>query len=183
MSHRSSNIRRSEWVVDVLDLQPTDHVLEVGFGPGIAIAALARAASQGRIDGVDHSAVMLRQATRRNAAAVRAGLVQLRVASVDDLPAYATPFDAIVAVNSLPFWPEPTARLEELRLLLRAGGRIAIASQPRSAGATEETSRSAARELETALDDAGYSDLRVEMLDLQPPAVCVIGTAKSLRCA
>ena len=48
---------------------------------------------------------MLRQASRRNAAAIRAGRVTLINASVDQLPAALDgPFDAILAVNSLGFW-------------------------------------------------------------------------------
>ena len=75
LAHRSSNVRRNRWVVAQLDLRPTDHVLEVGFGPGIAIEAFARALPQGRVYGIDHSDVMVRQATRRNRKAVQSGLV------------------------------------------------------------------------------------------------------------
>src|SRR6266542_6991504 len=32
MAHRSSNVRRSRWAVGLLDVQPTDQVLEIGFG-------------------------------------------------------------------------------------------------------------------------------------------------------
>jgi SAM-dependent methyltransferase len=74
---------------------------------------------------------MLRQASRRNAAAIRAGRVTLINAPADQLPpAVDGPFDAILAVNSLGFWPAPAERLAELRRRLAPGGRIAIASQP-----------------------------------------------------
>jgi hypothetical protein len=64
-----------------------------------------------------------------------------------------------------------------LRHLLRRGGRIAVASQPRCPGATAETSRQAAREIEYQLTQAGFTDARVETLDLDPPVVCVIATS------
>jgi hypothetical protein len=38
MANRPSNIERSRWTVDLLNVQPTDHVLEIGFGPGLALA-------------------------------------------------------------------------------------------------------------------------------------------------
>ena len=38
MVHRSSNRQRNRWVVSLLDVQPTDRVLEIGFGPGLALA-------------------------------------------------------------------------------------------------------------------------------------------------
>jgi SAM-dependent methyltransferase len=71
MAHRRPNRQRNSWVVRLLEVQPTENVLEIGFGPGLAIAELSRrAGEQGHMYGIDHSDVMLRQATRRNAAAI-----------------------------------------------------------------------------------------------------------------
>src|SRR2546421_1598148 len=148
MAHRPSNRQRRGWVVSLLGVRPAGKVLEIGFGPGLAIAELARAGA-GHVYGIDHSGVMLRRASRHNAAAIRAGRVTLIRASVDQLPpALDGPFDAILAVNSVGFWPAPAERLAELRRRLAPGGRIAIASQPRCPGATADTSRPAAREIE-----------------------------------
>ena len=175
MAHRSSNRRRNLWVVSVLDVKPDDRVLEIGFGPGIAIGALSRLVTRGRVFGVDHSDVMVAVATRRNAAAVRSGRVELRRAPVDHLPSFGEPFDKIVAVNSMGFWPDPPRQLEELRGMLRTGGEIAIASQPRCPGASDATAQRAAFEIRAALEGAGFSHLRVETLPLDPPVVCVVG--------
>ena len=139
MAHRASNRQRNLWVVSLLDVQPTDRVLEIGFGPGLAIAELARRVTRGHVYGIDHSEVMVRQASKRNATAIRAGRVELLRTSVDRLPRFDEPLDAIVAVNSVGFWPNPTQQLSELRRVLRPGGRIALASQPRCAGATADT--------------------------------------------
>ncbi len=117
---------------------------------------------------------MLQHATKRNAAAVRAKHIQLAEASVEQLPPFDEPLDAILAVNSLGFWSQPAQRLAELRALLRPGGHIAIATQPRCPGATKETSAQAAREIENLLHKAGFSQTRVETLDLKPPVVCVL---------
>src|SRR6185437_4740247 len=161
-------------VVSLLRVRPADRVLEIGCGPGVAVAELARAGA-GRVYGIDHSAVMVRQASRRNAAAIKAGRVTLVRASVDQLPAALDgPFDVILAVNSLAFWPAPAERLAELRRRLGPGGRIAVASQPRSPGATADTSRAAARAIEGLLREAGYTHLSTDLLPLTPPAACVI---------
>jgi SAM-dependent methyltransferase len=174
MAHRPSNRQRSRWAVSLLDIQPADQVLELGFGPGVAIAALARAGAA-HVYGVDHSGVMLRQASKRNAAAIRAGRVTLIRASADQLPpALDGPFDAILAVNSLGFWPAPGQRLAELRRRLAPGGRLAIASQPRCPGATADTSRRAAREIEALLTDAGFTETSTHTLPLNPPVACVL---------
>jgi ubiquinone/menaquinone biosynthesis C-methylase UbiE len=177
MAHRPSNRQRSGWVVSLLGVQPADRVLEIGFGPGLAVAELARAGA-GHVYGIDHSGVMLRQASRRNAAVIRAGRVTLIRASVDQLPpALDGPFDAILTVNSLGSWPAPAERLTELRRRLAPAGRIAIASQPRCPGATADTSRSAAREIEGLLTDAGFTHLSTQTLPLSPPAACVLAAS------
>ena len=170
MAHRPSNRERNRWVASLLDVQPTDRVLEIGFGPGLAIAELSRRA--GHVYGLDRSAVMLRQATRRNAAAIQSGRVTLAVGSVEHLPsALEGPFDAILAVNSLGFWTAPAQRLAELRARLAPGGRIAIVSQPRAGGPTNT-----GRDITALLEAAGFERPRTETLDLDPPAVCVLAT-------
>ena len=190
MSHRPSNLARNRWAVDLLDIQPDERVLELGCGPGVALAAIAERVVAGVAVGVDHSPVMIRHARRRNAAAVAAGRVQLVCAAVEDvLPADRNnevvptdlvrvnqPFDAVLAVNSIGFWDQPEQRLGTLRDLIHAGGRIALISQPRCPGATAETSRAAGSELATLLDKARYAGITVATLDLDPPAVCVRAT-------
>lgn len=179
-AHRPSNRRRSRWAVSLLDVRSADRVLEIGFGPGVAIAELVRAGA-GHVYGIDHSEVMLRQASRRNAAAIRAGRVTLVRASVERIPpALGGPFDAVLAVNSLGFWPAPAERLAELRRRLVPGGRVAIASQPRCPGATADTSQSAGREIAGLLTAAGFTCPAVHTLALNPPAVCVLATAATL---
>ncbi|HEX2033752.1 MAG TPA: methyltransferase domain-containing protein, partial [Chloroflexota bacterium] len=160
----------------LLDVQPAERVLEIGFGPGLAIAELSRRVGPaGHVYGVDRSDVMLRQATKRNAAAIRAGRVTLALGTAEQLPpALDGPFDAVLAVNSLAFWTAPAERLNHLRRRLAPGGRIAIASQPRCPGATRTTSLDAAGEIADLLRAAGFSQPRTEILDLDPPVVCVL---------
>ena len=175
MALRSSNRQRNVWAVSLLGVEPTDRVLEIGFGPGIAIRELSRRATQGLVCGVDHSAVMVRQATRRNAAAVRVGRVDLRLGSAEHLPTFAEPFDKVLVVNNLGMWHEPDERLKALYRLMRPGGRIAIVSQPRCPGATTETTVAAGREIAARLTAAGFRNLRSDTLALTPPVICVRG--------
>jgi len=69
--------------------------------------------------------------------------------SISFRPLSTGPFDVVLAVNSLGFWPAPAERLAELGRRLAPGGRVAIVSQPRCHGATASTSRTAAGEIET----------------------------------
>jgi ubiquinone/menaquinone biosynthesis C-methylase UbiE len=176
MAKRGSNRERNIWAVGLLEVQTHDRVLEIGFGPGIAIQEFARHATSGFVVGVDHSEVMVRQARKRNAAAVRAGRVDLRLGSAEALPEFDAPFDKILAVNSLLFWDDPVARLKDLHHLLRPGGQIAIVYQPRGPHSTNEVAARTAQEIADHIATVGFTDVRVETLALQPTdAVCVLG--------
>lgn len=124
---------------------------------------------------------MVRHAARRNAAAIRAHRVRLAHASVERLPGFGDPLDAILAVNSVGFWPDSVERLRELRRLLRPAGRIALVSQPRCPGATRDTTARAARELQDLLTQSGFTRIRVEALDLEPPVACVLADNPAAR--
>src|SRR5229473_3491759 len=104
MALRPSNRKRNAWAVSLMDVQPSDRVLEIGFGPGIAIREIAQRATRGQVVGIDRSAVMRAHAARRNAAAIRSGRVSLTVASIEDSPAFDGPFDKILAVNNMGMW-------------------------------------------------------------------------------
>ena len=175
MAHRSSNRRRNAWVVSLLEVRPDDRVLETGFGPGLAIRELARLATEGYVCGIDHSELMLRRASRLNAEGLERGVVDLRLGSVEQLPAFDEPFDKILAVNATMFWQEPVARLEELRSLLRSDGLIAVAHQPRGPGASDATAAAAGRNTMANLGRAGFSELRLETMALKPAVVCALG--------
>jgi SAM-dependent methyltransferase len=175
MAHRTSNRRRNSWAVSLLDVQRDDRVLEIGFGPGLAIRELGSIAAEGYVCGIDHSELMLRRARRRNADGLRRGVVDLRLGSVEELPAFDAPFDKILAVNTMGFWSEPLARLAELRRLLRPGGLIAVAHQPRGPGATDEASLAKGRQIAAALTRAGFSEVRLETMALKPAVVCALG--------
>ena len=179
MAHRASNRRRNAWAVSLLDVQRDDRVLEIGFGPGIAIKELTAKTPAGDVCGLDHSAVMVQQATRRNAAAVRRGQVDLRLGSVDELPDFDASFDKVLAVNVTLFWDRPAELLGNLRRLLTPGGRIALAFQPRGPGATDEVATTTGHELVAALRDAGFSQVRLETLKLKPAVVCALGVNPS----
>src|SRR5918994_3686879 len=177
MATRPSNVERNRWAVDQLAVGPTDRVLEIGFGPGVAIEALVARVTEGIVHGIDHSELMVRMAARRNAKALAEGRLRLTQASVADLDDELAPLDLILAVNNLGMWPDPPAQLERLQRLLRAGGRIAIGLQPRTPGADADTARRAGEEIAGLLAEVGLADIETRQLALQPPMVLVIGTS------
>lgn len=176
MANAPSNQDRIRWTIAQLDLQSHDRVLEIGFGPGYAVKEACKILQNGFFAGVDHSAVMVRQATKRNSIAVRKGIVDLRHGSVSNLPAYSEPFNKIFTINSIHFWTDPIARLAELRELMQPGGMIAVTLQPRSRGSSSDTTDAIGKELVANLGKAGFRQVRLETRPASPaPIACAIG--------
>jgi SAM-dependent methyltransferase len=177
MARTPSNLERIRWTLSLLDVKPGDRVLEVGYGPGIAIELMSKVVSDGFIVGVDHSEVMLRQARKRNARAIRDGRVRLHLGSASSLPAFNESFDKILAINSIHFWHEPVECLHALHTLLKPGGLVAITIQPRSRNATDATTKVIGDEIVEKLVCAGFSRCRLEIRQIRPVAVaCAIGS-------
>jgi ubiquinone/menaquinone biosynthesis C-methylase UbiE len=114
------------WTLDLLDIQPTDQVLDVGFGAGQGIKLASKKATLGRVMGVDLSSAMVRVARRRNAREVRAGRVVLAQGSITALPFPDQQFDKIMTIHTWYFWPEPSRALDELQRVLKPGGRLVM---------------------------------------------------------
>jgi SAM-dependent methyltransferase len=178
MANRPSNVERIEWAVSMLELQATDQVLEIGFGPGVAIQKMADIATNGTVWGIDHSVVMLNQAARKNLTAIAAGRVRLMLASISDKIELPGPVDRILDINSFQFWEQPVENLEKCRGLLRAGGRIFLVHQPRKPGATKADADDAAARFSGHLAKAGYAKIEIRRKAMKPvPTICAIGTA------
>jgi len=120
-------VAANQEALELLELQPTDRVLEVGFGHGATIARMAAAVSRGLVAGVDPSPEMCQMATRRNRSAVACGRVALRQAAVEALPYPDAAFNKVLTVHTLYFWREPEGALSEIRRVLEAPGRLVLA--------------------------------------------------------
>jgi len=168
------NRDRSLWVFSMLDLRPTDRVLEIGFGSGADIARASGTAAF--VAGVDHSEVMVRQATRRNAPAIRAGRVNVQLGSAGKLSYPDSSFDKVFAINSAQFWKDMAKPLEEIGRVLKPGGWLALAVQPRGKHATDETTRQVGIGISKALTASGFEEVHCEFQQMRPVAtVCVLG--------
>ncbi len=111
--------------VDLLAARSGETVLEIGFGPGRSLGRLA--AGGVRVIGVDVSAAMLAVAAGRNADLCAAGRIQLRHGDGTTLPVADHSVDAVLAVHTVYFWPDPAATLAEAARVLRPGGRLVLA--------------------------------------------------------
>lgn len=141
--------------VDVLDVRPDDHVLEVGGGRGVCAALICeRLGDGGRLVGIDRSGPATDAAAARNADAVAAGCAEFVHGDLAGADAERLGrFDKVLAVNVNVFWTGPATReLQAVTDLLRPTGRLVLCYEPPDAGRLAELRG----RLETNLSAAGY---------------------------
>jgi trans-aconitate methyltransferase len=175
MAARGSNRERSRWTVDLLHIDPNDRVLELGCGPGVALEHVGRRLQSGTVVGIDHSLVMVKQATRRNREAIATGQVLVRIGPIEDARNVGGPFTKIFSVNVIQFVPDKMAFFRLLSTTLAGGGIVATTYQPRNKNPTRADAVAMADQISAAMESAGFAQIHVEERDFKPPAVCVIG--------
>lgn len=122
--------RLSTAVTDILfshcRFQPTDKVLDVGTGGGVAALAAARTVGDGKVVGADISAPLVELACRR-AAEQRTTNVSFVVADVQQEAVPGGPFDAAISQFGVMFFEEPQTAFANIRRQLVSGGRLGFA--------------------------------------------------------
>lgn len=114
-----------------LAVQPGQQVLEIGYGTGHSLVALARAVGpQGRVFGIDVSDGMRDVAAARVQEAGLADRVQLVAGPTPPLPYADGQFDAVSLSFTLELFPLPEipAVLAEIKRVLRPGGKLGVVS-------------------------------------------------------
>ncbi len=174
MARRRSNRIRNVVLVDLLDLTADSRVMEIGPGPGLAIAAAASKTQLGAVVAVDHSELMLARTAARNNDLVRDGRLTLINGDVDDVPADVKDLDAIWAMNVWHFWDDQPSTIAQLADRLKPGGTLLIGHQSRDGHTGSAENAEVRRELIAQMAAAGLeADYRVA--DLKPAVNYVLG--------
>jgi ubiquinone/menaquinone biosynthesis C-methylase UbiE len=174
MTFGQGNRRRNTWAIQRLQLQPSDVVLEIGFGPGLAISEMSRVLTHGLVYGVDESQVMVKTASQRNRAAIRAGRVKLYCAAMTDLPRFDNAVDKVLTINCFAFWEAPEEALRDLQARMRLGGQVFLVHQVlHKVG--EPTIDELAADYRAYLEQAAFADIKVEQ-DSTLAVICVAGS-------
>ena len=155
------NARMNAFAVRQLKLEPSDRVLEIGFGGCVTLPSLMGAAAF--IAGVDRSDDVISWAKRRFSRQIRTGLADFRRGDVESLPFNTAAFDKVCTVNTVYFWSSLEAGFAEIHRVLKPRGRVAVGFLPKERmdlmGMPEDifTAR-APLEVVGALTKAGFRD-------------------------
>jgi ubiquinone/menaquinone biosynthesis C-methylase UbiE len=114
------------FTIKCLEVQPADHILEIGFGPGEGIAQSVQLTPNGYVAGIDISDVMLEMAKERNHRAMMQEHVELTLGEARSMPYEDESFHKLFAVNVFHFWKDPAIELAECFRVLRPGGKVAF---------------------------------------------------------
>jgi ubiquinone/menaquinone biosynthesis C-methylase UbiE len=96
--------RITEPVVALINLQPSDRVLDVGCGNGWLCRLVAAQVPKGTVVGIDISDQMVRRAQTASAGLDR---VTFLAGSVDRIPWEKNFFTHAISVESAYYWPDP----------------------------------------------------------------------------
>ena len=112
--------------MQLLEIKPTDRVLDIGFGGGAAIKKMTKLVPDGLVMGIEVSQAMLRRGREKFRKLISQGKVDLKEGSAAKIPYENGWFDKIGAVNTIYFWPDPAAGLEEVFRVMKEQGRLVI---------------------------------------------------------
>ncbi|MBI9087317.1 MAG: class I SAM-dependent methyltransferase [Desulfobacterales bacterium] len=120
------------FVKELLALEQSDHVLEIGFGTGKLISEMAELTGEGLIEGIDFSGTMVAMAARRNKTQMANGRVKLEQGDFEKTAYPDNRFNKVCSTNTIYFWPNPESYLNRILTLLKPGGNLILAFEDRA---------------------------------------------------
>jgi cyclopropane fatty-acyl-phospholipid synthase-like methyltransferase len=122
---------RLVWAVETLAVKPTDQLLEIGCGHGVAVSLVCEKLDGGHITAIDRSAKMIALASERNADCVAAGKATFQTAALHKADLGAAQFDKVFAIRVGVFMRgNPARELLVIQRCLAPNGRFHLIYDP-----------------------------------------------------
>src|SRR5947209_10174417 len=112
-----------EPVLPLMDVKPSDRVLDLGCGSGWATRLVAQRFHPKKIVGIDISDEMVRPATEQSKGITN---IEFMRGAAEKIPAADAAFDKIFSIESFYYWPDQMTGLKEAKRVLAPGGKLFI---------------------------------------------------------
>jgi SAM-dependent methyltransferase len=161
----------TDWGLKHVVIEKGFAILDVGCGGGRTIQKMAAMATDGRLFGVDYSVGSVDASRAQVAPLIQAGRVEIRQASVSELPFPDGTFDLVTAVETHYYWPDLAKDMREVLRVMKPGGVLIIIAESYKGSRhdfVEQLAMKALRAAHLSVDEhrqlfaaAGFSEIQV----------------------
>ncbi len=115
-----------------IEFNDNDNILEIGFGNGKFFKRYFEKARNIKVSGIDISDVMLEEASIINKGLIESNKLFIYCESCQKMSFPDGSFDKIISLNTIYFWEQRDAQLEEIKRVLKRNGKLVIGFRPKS---------------------------------------------------
>ena len=167
----------TNWGLKLVNVQDGWTMLDVGCGGGFTIRRLLKRSKDAQVYGIDISEESVTKARQVNAE-VQDKQVYVTQGSAEQLPYNDEMFDLVTAVETVYFWPNLPDCLQEVRRVLKPGGKFAIMvevvdSDSKWTSIVDGMTAYTPEQLKTLLEDAGF--IQTEIHRKKPTYATIMG--------
>ena len=155
----------TNWGLKLVNVQDGWTMLDVGCGGGFTIRRLLKRSQDAQVYGIDISEESVAKAKKVNAE-VLDKQVFVTLGSAEKLPYEDGKFNLVTAVETVYFWPNLPNCLQEVRRVLKSGGKFAILvevvdSDSKWTNVVEGMTAYSPEDLKKLLDEAGLTQTEI----------------------
>jgi SAM-dependent methyltransferase len=167
----------TNWGLKQVDIQDGWTMLDIGCGGGATLKRLLKRSKDAQVYGIDISEESVAKAKKVNANVLDKQVFVCQ-GSAEKLPYEDGKFDLVTAVETVYFWPNLPNCLQEVRRVLKQGGKFAIMVEVIDGDSmwtnvVEGMNTYSPEELKTMLEDAGFT--LTEIHRMKPSNATIIG--------
>ena len=117
------------WGLTHVNIEPDYVILDVGCGGGKTVNRLAQHAALGKVFGIDYSADMVEYSKKVNKKLIAENRVEIVEGSVEKMGFSDDFFDLVTAIETYYFWPSFADALQEIKRVLKPGGKLLLVNE------------------------------------------------------
>ena len=167
----------TNWGLSLIDIQDGWTMLDIGCGGGATLRRLLRRSQDAKVYGIDISEESVTKACEVNKVFLDKQIF-VQQGSANQLPYKDATFNLVTAVETVYFWPNLPICLQEVRRVLKPGGKFAIMvevidTDSKWTNVVEGMTAFTPAQLKQFLEDAGF--VNTEIHRMKPSYATIIG--------